>query len=132
MAFWIHAVVCIFPDSVCEMADRRALGSSVHCPTPDTERHISFVGLHSISTGVRAFALHQEQERDHFGTVAIDVHRMFHHDSTTPTHRASGLGWTYAGPPHSLCIELEIPPPPPSFEHSAVPSPVVRLLTGYN
>ena len=47
-----------------------------------------------------AFALHQEQKRDHFGTVAIDAHRMFHHDSTALTTRASGLGWTSAGLPH--------------------------------
>ena len=37
---------------------------------------------------------------DHFGAVAIDVHRMFHHDSTALTTRASGLGWTPAGLPH--------------------------------
>ena len=37
---------------VCEMGVRRALGSSVHRPTPDAERQISPVGLHSINTGV--------------------------------------------------------------------------------
>ena len=47
-----------------------------------------------------AFALHQEQKRDHFGTVAIDVHRLFHHDPTALKTRASGLGWTSAGLPH--------------------------------
>ena len=46
-----------------------------------------------------AFALHQGQKRDHFGAVAIDVHRMFHHNSTAKT-RASGVGWTSAGLPH--------------------------------
>ena len=30
----------------------------------------------------RCVVLHQEQKIDHFRTVAIDVHRMFHHDST--------------------------------------------------
>ena len=72
----------------------------MHRPTPDAERLISLVGLHSINTGVYTFALHHEQKRDHFGTVAIDVHRMFHHDSTALTTRASGLGWTSAGLPH--------------------------------
>ena len=43
------------------------------------------------------FVFHQNQKRGHFGTVAIDVHRMFHHDSTALTTRASGLGWTSAG-----------------------------------
>ena len=85
---------------VSEMGVRRALGSSVHRPTPDAERHISFVGLHSINTGVCAFALHQEPKRDLFRTVAIDVHRMSHHDSTALTTRASGLDWTSAGLPH--------------------------------
>ena len=49
---------------------------------------------------LRAFALHQEQKRNHFGAVAMDVHRMFHHDSTALTARASSLGWTSAGLPH--------------------------------
>ena len=39
-------------------------------------------------------------EASHFGTVAIDFHRMFHHDSTALTTQASGLGWTSAGLPH--------------------------------
>ena len=39
-------------------------------------------------------------EETYFGAVAIDVHRMFHHDSTALTTRASGLGWTSAGLPH--------------------------------
>ena len=33
-------------------------------------------------------------------SVAIDVHRIIHHDSTSLTTRASGLGWTSAGLPH--------------------------------
>ena len=47
-----------------------------------------------------AFSLHKEQKSDHFGTTAIDVHRLLHHDSTALTTRASGLGWTSAGLPH--------------------------------
>ena len=47
-----------------------------------------------------AFALHQEQKRYNFGAVAIDVQRMFHHDSTAQETRASGLGWTSPGLPH--------------------------------
>ena len=47
-----------------------------------------------------AFALHQERQIYHFGTVAIDVHRVFHHDSTALTTRASGRGWTSAALPH--------------------------------
>ena len=42
----------------------------------------------------------REPKRDHFGAVAVDVHRMFHHDSTVPTAQASGLGWISAGLPH--------------------------------
>ena len=47
------------------------------------------------------FALHQEgkKKRDHFGTAAIGVHRM-HHDSTSLSTRAPGLGWTSADLPH--------------------------------
>ena len=41
----------------------------------------------------------EEQKRDRFGTVAIDVHRMFDHDSTALTTRAPGLDWTSAGLP---------------------------------
>ena len=41
-----------------------------------------------------------EEKRDHFGTIAVDVHRMFHHDSTALTTLASGLGWISAGLPH--------------------------------
>ena len=44
---------------------------------------------------------YQYIERDDFATVANDVHRMFHHDSTALTTRASGLGWTCAGLPRS-------------------------------
>ena len=82
------------------MGARRAfnLESSVHRPTPDAERQISLVGLHSIN--ICAFTLHQEQKRDHFGAGAINVHRMFDRDSTAPTTRSSGLGWTSAGVPH--------------------------------
>ena len=44
---------------------------------------VSLVGLHSVNAVCEyAILLHQEQKRDHFGTVAIDVHHMFHHDST--------------------------------------------------
>ena len=57
-------------------------------------RSHSPVFIRSRQVCERAFALHQEQKRDHFGTVAIDVHRMFDHDSTALTTRASGLGWT--------------------------------------
>ena len=60
------------------MGVRRALGSSVHRPAPDgAKRQVSPVGLDSIAIYERAFALHQEQERDHFGTAAIDVHRIY-------------------------------------------------------
>ena len=56
---------------VCKMGARRALGSSVHRrPTPHAERQISLVGPHSINSiqvCPCAFALHQEQERNHFG-----------------------------------------------------------------
>ena len=86
--------------AVCEMGARRASRSSVHSPTPNAERQISLVDLHSINVCECAFASHQERKRDHFGTVAIDVHGMFHHDSTALTTRASGLGWTSAGLPH--------------------------------
>ena len=76
----------------------------MHRPTPDAERQISLVGvfIRSIQVCECAFALHQEQKRAHFGTVAIDAHRMFHHDSTALliTTQASGLGWTSAGLPH--------------------------------
>ena len=63
---------------------------------------VSLVGLHrSIRVCECAFALHQEQKRENFGTVAIDVHRMLHHDSAAAlTTRASGLGWTSPGLPH--------------------------------
>ena len=63
-------------------------------------RSHSSVFIRSIQVCECAFALRQEQKRGYFGTVAIDVHRMFHHDSTTLTTRASGLGWTSAGLPH--------------------------------
>ena len=64
-------------------------------------RSHSSVFIRSIQVCECAFALHQEQKRDHFGTaIAIDVHRMFHHDSRALTTRASGLGWTSAGLPH--------------------------------
>ena len=32
-----------------------------------------------------AFALHQDQKRDHLGAVAIDIHLMFRHDLTEKT-----------------------------------------------
>ena len=74
------------------MGVRTALGTSVHRPTPDAERQVSFVGLHSIIQVYEcAFSLHQEQKRHHFGTVATDVHLMFRRDSTALTARASGL-----------------------------------------
>ena len=65
------------------MGARKALGSSVHSPTPIAKRQISLVGLHSINVQVCecAFTFHREQKRYHFGAVAIDVHRMFRHDS---------------------------------------------------
>ena len=95
-SLFVHSLV------ECEMGVRRALGSRVHRPTPDAERQISLVGvfIRSIQVCECAFALHQQQKRDHFGAVAIDAHRMFHRDSTALTTRASGLGWTCAGLPH--------------------------------
>ena len=65
-------------------------------------RSHSSVFIRSIQVCECAFALHQEQKRDHFGTVAIDVHRIFHHDSTAlQTTRASDLGWaSSAALPH--------------------------------
>ena len=51
---------------------------------------------------------HEEQKRDHLGTLAIDVHRMFHHDSTALTTRASGLGWTSAGLPHTQGVHRNL------------------------
>ena len=70
----------------------------------------------SIQVCECAFALHQKQKRDHSGTVAIDVHRMFHHDSTALTTRTSGLGWTSAGLPHTqgVCRSLRTNPVDPS------------------
>ena len=64
-------------------------------------RSHSSVFIRSIQVFECAFHLHQKQKRDHFGTVAIDVHRMFYHDSTALTTRASSLGWTSAGLPHT-------------------------------
>ena len=52
LAFWTHAVVCIFPGSVGDGRSKIFLGSSVHRPMPDAERQTSLVGLHSINTGV--------------------------------------------------------------------------------
>ena len=63
-------------------------------------RSHSSVFMRPIQVCERAFALHQEKKRDHFRTAEIDVHRMFHHDSTALTTRASGLSWTSAGLPH--------------------------------
>ena len=40
-------------------------------------RSHSLIFIRLIQVCERAFALHQEQKRDHFGTVAIDVHRIF-------------------------------------------------------
>ena len=71
----------------------------------------SSVFIRSIQTGrcvLCAFALHQEQKRYHFGTVAVDVHRMFHHDPTALTTRASGLGWTSAGLPHKRGVHRNL------------------------
>ena len=64
-------------------------------------RSHSSVFIPSIQVCECPFTLHQEEEqkRDHFGEVAIDVHRMFHHDSTALTTRASGLGWISAALP---------------------------------
>ena len=50
-----------------------------------------------------AFALHQEQKRDHFGALAIDVHRMFHHDSTAKKNEHQA----WAGPPLACHIYRE-------------------------
>ena len=63
-------------------------------------RSHSSIFIRSIQVCECAFALHQEQKRDQFGTVATDVHRMFHDYSTALKARASGLGWTSAGLPH--------------------------------
>ena len=65
----------------------------------DGRTHTS-IFIRSIQVCECAFALHQEQKRDHFGAVAIDAHRMFHRDSTALETPASGLGWTSAGLPH--------------------------------
>ena len=67
-----------------------------------------------------AFALHQEQKkRDHLGTVAIDVHRMFHRDSTALTTRPSirpgmDLRWpaTYTGNTQELAYNPADPSNP--------------------
>ena len=54
------------------------------------------------------FYVHQEQKRDHFGTVAIDVHRVFPHGSTAPIPRASGLGRTSFGLPHTQGVHRNL------------------------
>ena len=90
------------------------------------ERQISLVGLHSTNQYRRvrecACALHLEQKRDHFGTVAIDVHRMFHRDSTalTTTNNPSirpglDLRWppTYAGSTQELARTNPVDPSGP-------------------
>ena len=48
---------------VCEMGVRRALGSSVHRPTPGAERKISLVGLYSINTDVCLCITSRAEER---------------------------------------------------------------------
>ena len=65
-----------------------------------TTRSHSSVFMRSIQVCECTFALYQEQKSHHFGTVATDVHRIFHHDSAALTTRASGLGETSAGLPH--------------------------------
>ena len=98
---------------VCEMGVRRAIGSSVHRPTPDAD-HISHssVFIRSIQVCECAFALHQEQKRDHFETVAIDIQLMFHPDSTALITRASGVGWTSAGLAHVQGVPRNLRPNP--------------------
>ena len=66
-------------------------------------RSHSSVFIRSIQVCQCDFALHQEQKRDHFGTVAIDVHSMFHYDSAAekPEHQA------WAGPPLACHIYRE-------------------------
>ena len=71
-------------------------------------RSHSSVFIRSIQVCECAFALHQEKKRDHFGTVAIGVHRMFHHDSTALTTRASGLGRTSAGLLHIHGVHMNL------------------------
>ena len=62
-------------------------------------RSHSLIFNRSIQVCEFAMAPHQEQKRHHFGAVAINVRRMFHHGSTAKT-RASRLDWTSAGLPH--------------------------------
>ena len=71
-------------------------------------RSHSLVFVRSIRVCECACALHQEQKRDHFGRVGIDVHRMCYYDSTALTTRASGLGWTSAGLPHIQAVHSNL------------------------
>ena len=71
-------------------------------------RSHSSVFIRSIQVCECAFAIRQEQKTHHFAAVAIDVHRMFHHDSTALTARVSGLGWTSAGPPHTQRVHRNL------------------------
>ena len=49
----------------------------------NTSSHSSVL-IRSIQVCECAFALYQEQKRDHFGAVAIDVHRSTNNPSIRP------------------------------------------------
>ena len=66
---WVHSFFCYW------VADARFAPAMIH------ELRVTCIAQY-IYIHECAFALHQEQKRDHFGAAAIDVHRMFHHDST--------------------------------------------------
>ena len=68
--------------------------------------------------------------REITGAVAIDVHRLFHHDSTALTTRASGQGWTPAGVPHIQGVHrnLRINPIDPSSPLQQLTHTTVTLI----
>ena len=82
----------------------------MHRPAPDDAKlQISLVGLQSANQYrcVNAFGLHQDKKRDHFGAVAIGVHRMFHHESQAKNRSIKpglDLRWpaTYTGSKQEL------------------------------
>ena len=117
---------------VCEMGARRLLGSSVHAPRRlmQNARSPSSVFIRSMQVCECAFALHQEQKRDRFGTVAIDIHRMFHHDSIALPTRASGLGWTSAGLPHTQGVPRNLRTNP--VDPSSPPQKLAHTTTTNN
>ena len=89
--------------------------SITQCLMQNTRSHSS-VFIRSIPVCVCFFitstrAEEQQQKRDHFGAVAIEVHRMLHHDSTVLTVRVHRCGldlrWpaTYEGSAQELACE---------------------------